>query len=113
MSREIVEAVRELEREKSLESGVLVSALRDGLLRGLQEDARRIPPRDGGARRRGRLPRHRDPHAARTSRSGCSTRPASARSTDLERIEEETGERQHTLLSDDDLRSTGTRFPRT
>src|SRR5215210_5037616 len=32
MSREIIEAVRELEREKNLESGILVDALRDGLL---------------------------------------------------------------------------------
>ena len=32
MSREIVEAVRELERDKNLESGILVDALRDGLL---------------------------------------------------------------------------------
>src|SRR5215211_6256394 len=32
MSREIIEAVRELERDKNLESGILVDALRDGLL---------------------------------------------------------------------------------
>ena len=32
MSREIVEAVRELERDRNLEGGILVDALRDGLL---------------------------------------------------------------------------------
>jgi N utilization substance protein A len=32
MSREIIEAVRELERERGLENGILVDALRDGLL---------------------------------------------------------------------------------
>jgi hypothetical protein len=32
MSREILEAVREIEREKGIETGTLVGALQDGLL---------------------------------------------------------------------------------
>ena len=32
MSREIIEAVRALEREKNIDEGVLVHALEDGLL---------------------------------------------------------------------------------
>src|SRR6478609_6509047 len=72
MSQEIVDAVREIEREKGIESGTLVAALEDALL------------------------------AAYKKTPGAS-RHATVELDELERLEEETGEKNHTLLSDDDL----------
>src|SRR5215475_3362321 len=72
MSQEIIEAVQEIERDKGIEEGALVSALEDALL------------------------------AAYKKTPGAS-RHATVELDDLERLEEETGERQHTLISDDDL----------
>src|SRR3954447_14364801 len=102
MSREIVEAVRELEREKNLESGVLVGALRDGLLAAYKKTPgayrhATVELDDEGEFRV--IAIHMPPDLEERLLDDARERAL----TDLERIEEETGERQHTLLSDDDL----------
>jgi len=102
MSQEIVDAVREIEREKGIESGTLVAALEDALLAAYKKTP-------GAAR-----------HAAVELDESADFRvysielptdleerlldEARERALDeLERIEEETGEKNHTLLADDDL----------
>src|SRR5436189_2330556 len=102
MSQEIVDAVREIEREKGIESGTLVAALEDALLAAYKKTP--------GASR----------HAAVELDDRGDFRvfsieippdleerlldEARERAIDeLERLEEETGEKNHTLLSDDDL----------
>src|SRR5215207_2691648 len=89
MTQEIVEAVRELERDKGIESGTLVAALEDALLAAYKKTP--------GASR----------HATVELDDLGDFRlldDARERALDeLERIEEETGEKNHTLLSDDDL----------
>src|SRR5579862_1065607 len=102
MSQEIVDAVREIEREKGIESGTLVAALEDALLAAYKKTP-------GAAR-----------HAAVELDESADFRvysielptdleerlldEARERALDeLERIEEETGEKNHTLLADEDL----------
>jgi N utilization substance protein A len=102
MSQEIVEAVREIEREKGIESGTLVAALEDALLAAYKKTP-------GSTR-----------HAAVELDDRGDFRvfsidippdieerlldEARERALDeLERIEEETGEKNHTLLTDEDL----------
>src|SRR5437588_359657 len=102
MSQEIIEAVREIERDKGIEEGALVAALEDALLAAYKKTP--------GASR----------HATVEMDTGGDFRvfsielpadievrlldEARERKLDeLERLEEETGERQHTLISDDDL----------
>src|SRR6266581_2108685 len=102
MSQEIIEAVREIERDKGIEEGALVSALEDALLAAYKKTP--------GASR----------HATVEMDTGGDFRvfsielPADIevrllddarerKLEELERLEEETGERQHTLISDDDL----------
>jgi N utilization substance protein A len=102
MSQEIIEAVREIERDKGIEEGALVAALEDALLAAYKKTA--------GASR----------HATVEMDEGGDFRvfsielPADVEERlldearerkleELERLEEETGERQHTLISDDDL----------
>ncbi len=106
MSQEIVEAIREIEREKGIESGKRCFPLARGrLARRLQEDARRVAPHaaveldDAGDYRVYAIELSAGPRGA-----GCSTRPREhAPRSELERIEEETHEKNHTLLNDDDL----------
>jgi N utilization substance protein A len=110
MSQEIVDAVREIEREKGIESGTLVSALEDALLAAYKKTP-------GAAR-----------HAAVELDDGGDFRvfsielpadleerlldEARERTLDeLERIEEETGEKNHTLLTDDDLELDWSQVP--
>jgi transcription termination/antitermination protein NusA len=102
MTQEIVDAVREIEREKGIEGGTLVAALEDALLAAYKKT----------------------PGAARHARVELDDRgdfrvyaielppdlevrlidEARERALDeLERIEAETGEKNHTLLSDDEL----------
>src|SRR3954447_10271513 len=102
MSREIVEAVRELEREKNLETGVLVSALRDGLLAAYKKTPgayrhATVELDDEGEFRVIAI------HMPADLEERLLDEARETALTELERIEEETGERQHTLLSDDDL----------
>src|ERR1041385_5467863 len=110
MSQEIVEAVREIEREKGIETGTLVAALEDALLAAYKKT-------QGAAR-----------HAAVELDDAGDFRvyaielpsdleerlldEARERALDaLERIEEETGEKNHTLLSDDDLELDWSQVP--
>jgi transcription termination/antitermination protein NusA len=103
MSQEIIEAVREIERDKGIEEGALVSALEDALLAAYKKTP--------GASRHATV--EMDDHTG-DFRVFSVELPADieARLIDearerkleeLERLEEETGERQHTLISDDDL----------
>jgi N utilization substance protein A len=102
MTQEIVEAVRDIEREKGIESGALVAALEDALLAAYKKTA--------GASRHAtveideqgdfrvysiELPPDIEERLLDEARERALE--------ELERIEAENGERSHTLLSDDDL----------
>src|SRR5881397_3511681 len=102
MSQEIVEAVRDIEREKGIESGTLVAALEDALLAAYKK----IP---GAARHATveidelgdfrvfavELPPDIEERLIEEARE--------RKLEELEALEVETGERSHTLISDDDL----------
>ena len=110
MTQEIVEAVREIEREKGIESGALVAALEDALLAAYKKTP--------GASRHAavelddkgdfrvfsiELPEDLELRLLEEARE---------RTLDeLERIEEETGEKNHTLLTDDDLELDWSQVP--
>src|SRR3954467_6940136 len=102
MTQEIVDAVREIEREKGIETGTLVAALEDALLAAYKKTpgATRhatVELDDAGDFRvfSIELPEDLEQRLLEEARE---------RTLDeLERIEEETGEKNHTLLSDDDL----------
>jgi N utilization substance protein A len=102
MSQEIIDAVRELERDKGIEEGTLVAAIEDALLAAYKKTP--------GAARHAvvemddqgdshvysiELPRDLEVRLLEDARE--------RKLEELERLEEETGERQHTLISDDDL----------
>jgi N utilization substance protein A len=102
MSQEIIEAVREIERDKGIEEGALVSALEDALLAAYKKTpgASRhatVEMDDGGDFRvfSIELPADIETRLLDEARE--------RKLEELERLEEETGERQHTLISDDDL----------
>jgi len=102
MSQEIVDAVREIEREKGIESGTLVAALEDALLAAYKKTP--------GATRHAtvELDDRGDFRVYSIEIPGDLEErlidEARERAIDeLERLEEETGEKNHTLLSDDDL----------
>src|SRR5919108_5790698 len=102
MSREIIEAVRELEREKNLESGVLVEALRDGLLAAYKKTPgayrhATVEIDDNGDFRVFAI------HMPADIEERLLDEARERALDDLERIEDETGEKQHTLITDDDL----------
>src|SRR6266571_1761550 len=90
MSREIIEAVRNIELEKGIESDTLIHALEDALLAAVELD-------DEGEFRvySIEIPTDLESRLLEDARE--------AKLEELERLEEETGERQHTLISDDDL----------
>ncbi len=102
MTQEIVDAVREIEREKGIETGTLVAALEDALLAAYKKTP-------GAARHATveldeagdfrvyaiELPRQLEERLLEEARERALE--------ELERIEQETGEKNHTLLSDDDL----------
>ena len=112
MSQEIIEAVREIEREKGIEEGTLVARARGRAARRVQEDAGRVPPRDRRARRRSgdfrvfsiELPAG---HRGAAARRGARARARGARAA-------RGGDRRasHTLISDDDLDIDWSRGPR-
>jgi NusA N-terminal domain. len=102
MSQEIVDAVREIEREKGIESGTLVAALEDALLAAYKKTP--------GASRHATvelddkgdfrvfsidIPEELETRLLEEAREHALD--------ELERLEEETGEKNHTLLSDEDL----------
>ena len=103
MSQEIIEAVREIERDKGIDEGALVSALEDALLAaykktpGASRHATVEMDDDNGDFRvfSVELPADIEVRLLDEARE--------RKLEELERLEEETGERQHTLISDDDL----------
>jgi N utilization substance protein A len=102
MSREIVEAVRELERDKNLESGILVDALRDGLLAAYKKTPgsyrhATVEIDDAGDFRVFAI------HMPQDLEERLLEEAREKAYDELEKIEEETGEKQHTLVTDDDL----------
>ncbi len=102
MSQEIVEAVREIEREKGIESGTLVAALEDALLAAYKKTPGASRHATVELDERGDFRVYAiDLPADIESRLLDEARERTLE--ELERIEEETGEKNHTLLSDDDL----------
>ena len=102
MTQEIMEGIRTIEREKGIEAGTLVAALEDALLAaykktpGASRHAEVILDDEGDFRVfsieiPADLEERLDDEARETAID------------ELERIEEETGERQHTLITDADL----------
>ncbi len=110
MTQEIVDAVREIEREKGIETGTLVAALEDALLAAYKKTpgaARHatVELDDQGDFRvfSIELPEDLEERLLDEARERALD--------ELERIEEETGEKNHTLLSDDDLVLDWTQVP--
>src|SRR6516165_8345895 len=102
MSQEIIEGIQGIEREKGIEEGILISALEDALLAAYKKtpDATRHAEvklaDDGEFRVFGiEIPGDIEVRLMDEARE--------ARIAELERIEEETQERQHTLIADEDL----------
>jgi N utilization substance protein A len=102
MSQEIIEAVRELERDKGIEEGTLVAAIEDALLAAYKKTP--------GAARHAvvEMDDQGDSHVYSIELPGelevrLLEEARERKLEELERLEEETGERQHTLISDDDL----------
>jgi len=102
MSQEIIEGIQTIEKEKGIEEGILISALEDALLAafkktpGASRHAEVKLDSDGEFRVYGiQIPEDVETRLVEDARE--------ARIQELERIEEETGERQHTLVTDEDL----------
>src|SRR3954465_1849493 len=102
MSQEIVDAVREIEREKGIESGTLVAALEDALLAAYKKTPGATRHATVELDDRGdfrvfsiEIPADLEERLIEEAREHALD--------ELERLEEETGEKNHTLLSDDDL----------
>ncbi|MDX6489605.1 MAG: transcription termination/antitermination protein NusA, partial [Gaiellaceae bacterium] len=102
MTQEIIEAVREIEREKGIESGTLVNALEDALLaayKKIPEASRHatVELDDEGDFRvfSIELPADVEERLIEEARE--------RKLDELEALEVETGERSHTLISDDEL----------
>jgi N utilization substance protein A len=102
MSQEIIEGIHLIEKEKGIEEGILISALEDALLAAFKktpEATRHAEVKldsDGEFRVYAiDIPEDVETRLVEEARE--------ARISELERIEEETGERQHTLITDEDL----------
>jgi N utilization substance protein A len=102
MSIEIIENIRALEREKGIEQDTLVHALEDALLAAYKKTAgaarhATVELDDEGEYRvyAIEIPADLEERLIEEARETAIA--------ELERIEEETGEKQHTLVSDDDL----------
>src|SRR5437588_7214947 len=112
MSQEIVEAVRDIEREKGIESGTLVAALEDALLAAYKKmpgSSRHatVEIDDQGDFRvySIELPSDVEERLIEEARE--------RKLEELEALEVETGERQHTLISDDELEIDWSDIPET
>jgi len=110
MSQEIMEGIRTIEREKGIETGTLVAALEDALLAaykktpGASRHAEVILDDEGDFRVYSiEIPSDLEERLVDEARE--------AAIDELERIEEETGERQHTLVTDADLELDWTQVP--
>ena len=102
MSQEIVDAVRDIEREKGIESGTLVAALEDALLAAYKK----MP---GSSRHATvEIDEHGDFRVYSVElppdiEERLIDEARERKLEELEALEAETGERSHTLISDDDL----------
>jgi N utilization substance protein A len=102
MSQEIVDAVRDIEREKGIESGTLVAALEDALLAAYKK----MP---GSSRHATvEIDEHGDFRVYSVElppdiEERLIEEARERKLEELEALEAETGERSHTLISDDDL----------
>jgi len=110
MSQEILEGIQTIEKEKGIEEGILISALEDALLAaykktpGATRHAEVKLDGEGEFRVYGiEIPEDVETVLVEDARE--------ARIKELEQIEEETGERQHTLITDDDLNLDWARVP--
>jgi N utilization substance protein A len=110
MSQEIMEGIRTIEREKGIETGTLVAALEDALLAaykktpGASRHAEVILDDEGEFRVFSiEIPGDLEERLVEEARE--------AAIDELERIEEETGERQHTLINDIDLELDWSQVP--
>ena len=110
MSQEIMEGIRTIEREKGIEAGTLVAALEDALLAaykktpGASRHAEVILDDEGEFRVFSiEIPADLEERLVDEARE--------AAIDELERIEEETGERQHTLVNDADLELDWSQVP--
>jgi len=102
MSQEIIEGIRLIEQEKGIETGTLVDALEDALLAAYKKTP--------GAARHAEVVlddlgefRVFSIEIAEDLETRLIEEAREARIDELERIEEETGEKQHTLINDDEL----------
>src|SRR5687767_3497978 len=110
MSQEIIEAVRTIEREKGIESDTLVTALEDALLAAYKKTpgaARHavVELDDEGEFRVFSIEIPGDLEERLLEEA------MEAKIDELERLEEETGERQHTLINEDDLELDWSQVP--
>ncbi len=102
MSQEIIDGIRQIEQEKGIEAGTLIEALEDALLAAYKKTpgaARHaeVVLDDLGEFRVFAIEIPSDIEARLIEEA------REARIDELERIEEETGEKQHTLINDDEL----------
>ena len=102
MSQEIIEGIHSIEKEKGIEEGILIAALEDALLAAYKKTPESVRhaevklDHDGEFRVYGiEIPGDIETVLLEEARE--------TRIQELERIEEETGERQHTLVADEDL----------
>ena len=110
MSQEIIEGIQAIEKEKGIDEGILIGALEDALRAafkktpGATRHAEVKLDRDGEFRVYGiEIPEGIEERLVEEARE--------ARINELEQIEEETGERQHTLIADDDLELDWSQVP--
>jgi transcription termination/antitermination protein NusA len=110
MSQEILEGIHAIEKEKGIEEGVLITALEDALRAaykktpGATRHAEVKLDGDGEFRVYGiEIPEDIEARLIEEARE--------ARIAELEQLEEETGERQHTLITDDDLELDWSQVP--
>src|SRR4029079_18890636 len=102
MSQEIIDAVREIERDKGIEEGALVMALEDALLAAYKKTPGASRHATVEMDERGDF-RVYSIELPGDIEEGLLDEARERKLEELERLEEETGERQHTLISDDDL----------
>jgi N utilization substance protein A len=102
MSQEIIEGIHAIEKEKGIEEGILIAALEDALLAAYKKTPGAVRHAEvkldgeGEFRVQGiEIPEDIEFRLIEEARE--------ARIAELEKIEEETGERQHTLIADEDL----------
>ena len=110
MSQEIIEGIQIIEKEKGIDEGILITALEDAL----RAAYRKTP----GATRHAEVKLGGDGdfcvygiEIPADIEVRLLDEAREARISELEKIEEETGERQHTLIADDDLELDWSQVP--